>query len=45
MVEGVQMQEQLAELDEMEAEEIFKMKKVQFFQLNLVSSFAFERGG
>ena len=45
MVEGVQMQEQLAELDEMEAEEIFKMKKVQFFQLNLVSSFAFEKGG
>jgi len=45
MVEGVQMQEQLAELDEMEAEEIFKTKKVQFFQLTLVSSFAFERGG
>lgn len=44
MVEGVQMQEQLAELDEMEAEEIFKTKKVQFFQLTLVSSFAFERG-
>ena len=45
MVEGVQMQEQLAELDEMEAEEIFKTKKVQLFQLTLVSSFAFERGG
>ena len=37
MVEGVQMQEQLAELDEMEAE--------GDFQLPLVSSFAFEKVG